>query len=386
MSTVSKSSIKRIALKASVGSLSSLVDDEIRKEISSVSNEICQKAKVLCELRRAQTITLHDVEGAINSIYYLQDMNLGQPPGTKHRNVKACPDVSSKSFGMRNYDKITERRVKKSKEMFNCFNIPKSIFKKILDECASDKRKSNDALIVLQEAVENHIINVFSHAQQMNENKTMKPGTVRTAIDMIHGQHGKTEVTHKEKFDPYIRSVLKNVHPGVSISKDAVFQVNAILNLIANKFTYETIKLCQIDKKSTVSARHVQQATRMILSGELARYGNAKILKTITKASSRQMTTNREHAGLQFPPTKVGHFITNQSNRTSVSAKIALAAIIEYMCMEISEVAGIVARNHLKSTVNTRYLSLSISNDKELSNLINNILGYKIPLTGVNTK
>jgi hypothetical protein len=53
--------------------------------------------------------------------------------------------------------------------------------------------------------------------------------------------------------------------------------------------------------------------------------------------------------------------------------------------MEISEVAGIVARNHLKLTVNTRYLSLSIDNDKELSKLINNILGYKIPLTGVNT-
>jgi histone H2A len=386
MATVSKSSIKRIALKASVGSLSSLVDDEIRKEISSVSEEICNKAKVLCDLRKAQTITHHDVEGAINSIYYLQDMKLGQPPGTKHRNVKACHDVSSKTFGMRNYDKITERRIKKSKEMFNCFNIPKSIFKKILDKCASNKRKSNDALIVLQEAVENHIINVFSHAQQMNENKIMKPGTINTAINMIHGQHGKTEVTHKEKFDSYIRAVFKEVHPGVSISKDALFQVNAILNLIANKFTYETIKLCQMDKKSTVSALHVQQAANMILSGELARYGKAKIVKAITRASThRPMTINREHAELRFPPTRAGHFITKHSSRTSVSAKIALAAIIEYMCMEISEVAGIVARNHLKLTVNTRYLSLSIDNDKELSKLINNILGYKIPLTGVNT-
>lgn len=385
--SISKNSIKRLALKASVGSLSSPVNDEIRREISSVSKEICQKAEVLCELRKAQTINHHDVEGAINSIYYIQDMKLGQPTGTKPRNVKACPDVASKTFGMRNYDKITERRVQKSKKMFNCFNIPKSIFKKIMDECTSNKRKSNDALIVFQEAVENHIINVFSHAQQMSENKIMKPGTVNTAIEMIHGQHGKTEGTHKERLDVYIRKVFNQVHPDTSISKDALFQVNAIINLIANKLTSESLKLCRMDKKSTVSARHVRQATRIILPGELAKLGNAEIITAINKASTHNpMTTNREHAGLQFSPTRVGHFITKHSGRTSVGAKIALATIIEYLTAEITETAGNVTRDHLKSTVNTRHLSLAVDNDRELSKLIKNVIGYKIPLSGVNTK
>jgi histone H3/H4 len=381
--SISKNSIKRLALKASVGSLSSVVNDEIRSEISSVSKEICRKAEVLCESRKAVTISHGDIEGAVSSIHYLEVMKLGQPSGTKPRNVKACPDVASKTFGMRNQDKITKKRVYKSKRMFNCFNIPKSVFRKLMD-INTPKRKSNDALIVFQEAVENHIINIFKHAEQMNENKIMKPKTIVTAINMIKGQYGKVEEIHKEKLDVYIRKVLRQYHPDTSISKDALFQLNVILNLIANKLASESLKLCRMDKKSTVSSRHLQQATRLTLSSEIAKYANAELVKAIAKASShRPITTNRAHAELQFPPTRVGRFMSEQSGRTSVGAKIALACVIEYLCAELVETGGNVTRDQQKSTLTVRHLFLSIENDKEMSLLVKNTIGYKIPLSGV---
>lgn len=383
--SISSNAIKKLALKASVGSLSSLVNDEIRSEINRVSEEICRKAESVCDMRKSRTISHSDVEVAISSIYYLHDMKLGEHSGKKHRNVKACPDVVSKTFGMRNHDKITKRRVYHSKKMFNCFDLPKSVFKKLMDENTQiNRRKSNDALIVFQEAIENHIVNVFSHAQKMNENKIMKPKTVTTAINMIKGQYGKTEETHKERFDVYIRKVLTQVHPDTNISKDVVFQTNTILNLIANKVASESLKLCRIDKKSTVSARHVQQAVRIILPGELAKHSVSELIRAITKASSyRPMTTNRVHAGLQFPPTRVGHFMSDHSGRTSVGSKIGLAAVLEYLSAELLELAGNVTRDRSKTTITTRHLFLAINDDEELSKLVNNTLGYKIPLSGV---
>lgn len=385
--SISKNSIKRLALKASVGSLSSIVNDEIRNEISSVSKEICMKAEVLCESRKAMTISHGDIEGAVSSIHYLEVMKLGQTSGAKPRNVKACPDVASKTFGMRNQDRITKKRVYKSKRMFNCFNIPKSVFKKLMDIHTFPKRKSNDALIVFQEVVENHIINIFKHAEQMNENKIMKPKTIVTAINMIKGQHGKVEDIHKEKLDAYIRKVLRQVHPDNSISKDALFQMNAILNLIANKLASESLKLCRLDKKSTVSSRHIQQAVKLILPGELMKLANAEIIKAIEKSSSSRpsylpMTTNRVNAGLQFSPTRVGRFI-DHAGRTSASAKIALASVVEYLCAELSESGGNVARDNRKSTLTARHLFLAIEKDKEMSLLVKNTIGYKIPLSGV---
>ena len=212
----------------------------------------------------------------------------------------------------------------------------------------------------------------------------MKPTTVVTAIKMIKGQHGKVEETHKEKFDVYIRKVLRQVHPDTSISKDTLFQINTILNLIANKLASESLKLCRMDKKSTVSSRHLQQAVRLTLSGELMKHANSELIRAITKASSyRPMTTNRTNAGLQFPPSRVGRFMSDHSNKTSVSVRIALAAVLEYLCAELTGMGGNQTRVQLKSTLSVRHLFLAIENDKELSLLVKNTIGYKIPLSGV---
>ena len=383
--SISNNAIKRLALKASVGSLSSRVNDEIRTEIYSISKEICHRAETMCEMRKQKTISLSDVEGAISSIYYLHDMKLGENTGKNPRNIKVCPNIVDETFGMKNHDKITERRVEKSKKLFNCFNISKSVFKKLMDEYTKDdKRKSNDALIVFQEAVENHIINIFNHAQQMNENKIMKSKIVITAINMIKQQHGKIEETHKEKFDIYIRQLLKKIHPDISISSNTLFQINTILNLVANKLATESLRLCRMDKKSTVSVRHVQQAIRISIPKELAKHSLIELNKAITKASSQTpMTTNRNHAGIQFPPSRAGNFMSDHSDKTGIDSKIALAATLQYLCEEMVELSGNVAMNHHKSIINNRHLFLTINEDSELSKLINIVLGYKIPLTGV---
>ncbi|CEM20939.1 unnamed protein product [Vitrella brassicaformis CCMP3155] len=74
-------------------------------------------------------------------------------------------------------------------------------------------------------------------------------------------------------------------------------------------------------------------------------------------------------AGLQFPVGRIARYLKQgrYAKRVGSGAPVYLAAVLEYLCAEILELAGNAARDHKKSRIVPRHLMLAIKNDEELN-------------------
>ena len=80
-------------------------------------------------------------------------------------------------------------------------------------------------------------------------------------------------------------------------------------------------------------------------------------------------------AGLQFPVGRVARFLKKgrYAARTGGGAPVYLAAVLEYLCAEILELAGNAARDNKKSRIVPRHIQLAVRNDEELNKLLGNV-------------
>ncbi|CEM06742.1 unnamed protein product [Vitrella brassicaformis CCMP3155] len=74
-------------------------------------------------------------------------------------------------------------------------------------------------------------------------------------------------------------------------------------------------------------------------------------------------------AGLQFPVGRIAKYLKKgrYAKRVAKGAPIYMAAVLEYLCAEVLELAGNAARDHKKSRITPRHLMLAIKNDEELA-------------------
>merc|ERR1711981_1211084 len=86
-------------------------------------------------------------------------------------------------------------------------------------------------------------------------------------------------------------------------------------------------------------------------------------------------TSKSARAGLQFPVARVGRYMRNQrlAPRLGSGAPVYMAAVLEYLCAEILELAGNAARDNKRKRIIPRHLQLAVRNDEELNKLLGNV-------------
>ena len=91
--------------------------------------------------------------------------------------------------------------------------------------------------------------------------------------------------------------------------------------------------------------------------------------------SGSKATSRSSKAGLQFPVGRVGRYLKlgKYATRVGAGAPVYLAAVLEYLCAEILELAGNAARDNKKARIIPRHLQLAVRNDEELNKLLGGV-------------
>jgi histone H2A len=91
------------------------------------------------------------------------------------------------------------------------------------------------------------------------------------------------------------------------------------------------------------------------------------------KGGSAKKTVSRSaKAGLQFPVGRVHRYLKvgKYATRVGAGAPVYMAAVLEYLCAEVLELAGNASRDNKKTRIVPRHIQLAVRNDEELSKLL----------------
>ena len=75
------------------------------------------------------------------------------------------------------------------------------------------------------------------------------------------------------------------------------------------------------------------------------------------------------------PVGRIGRYLRQgkYATRMGAGAPVYLAAVLEYLCAEILELAGNAARDNKKSRIVPRHITLAVKNDEELNKLLGGV-------------
>lgn len=87
-------------------------------------------------------------------------------------------------------------------------------------------------------------------------------------------QGGEKKKNKKNKnamtYGTYLHSIVKNKAPNHKIAAKSMYVLNAIVLDLQKRLRDESVNLAKFNKKSTLSAAHVQTATKILFTGEIS--------------------------------------------------------------------------------------------------------------------
>ena len=93
--------------------------------------------------------------------------------------------------------------------------------------------------------------------------------------------------------------------------------------------------------------------------------------KRKSRGGAKAGSSNSRKAGLVFPVGRCGRMLRKgrYAKQVGVGGGVFMAAALEYLTMEILDLAGQCADEHKKKTISPRHLQLAVRNDEELNKL-----------------
>lgn len=86
-----------------------------------------------------------------------------------------------------------------------------------------------------------------------------------------------------ESFNLYIFKVLKQVHPEIGMSKRAMTVMNGFVHDTFDRIANEAGNIVKYNKRSTMDARAIQCACKLVLPGELSKHAETEANKAVNK-------------------------------------------------------------------------------------------------------
>jgi histone H2A len=92
----------------------------------------------------------------------------------------------------------------------------------------------------------------------------------------------------------------------------------------------------------------------------------------MAKGKGKGSMTRSARAGVQFPVGRIARYMRTggYSKRVGAGAPVYVAAVLEYLCAELLELAGNAARDNKKQRIIPRHIQLAVRNDEELNKLM----------------
>lgn len=100
---------------------------------------------------------------------------------------------------------------------------------------------------------------------------------------------GRRRVHREESYKRYIYRVLRQIHPEMGISSKAMAVMHAFVADLYERIAEEASRLTLVGKRSTLTAREIQTAVRLVLPGELSKHAVSEGKKAVGRVAGVRM-------------------------------------------------------------------------------------------------